>query len=415
MSLQFIVVLGITLDKRRRHTRHCVCHMLEKGSEAVECVTEAVKLLEDSKLTNAGRGSSLNIRGCVECDASIMEGKKLLFGAVGAISGVQNPIEVSAMLINRQLGEKLSLGRLHPRSSEQITCVIYHLQFTISSITGPYGFYTDRRYLMMNSGYLWIYLDIYIYDMMNTLHSVLVGEGASQWAVANGIHKMDPRLLITDESQKTYNNHKRKLDSHNQKVSKKRKIDHQSDDKNEEIEDLQEDKDVVQDTVGAVVMDTRRNIASAVSSGGISLKQPGRLGPAAIYGAGCWAYNQRPGKPGVGTVTSGSGEHIIRTVLARECAMSIQRENNASLGLSQGFKQSLLESEFLSEEEEKYAGVLALVHNEDNTAEVLWGHTTDSMCVGYMSSSLKKPKVVMSRLPTGGIPGKSFTMLGMPV
>lgn len=49
------------------------------------------------------------------------------------------------------------------RSSEQITCVIYHLQFTISSITGPYGFYTDRRYLMMNSGYLWIYLDIYIY------------------------------------------------------------------------------------------------------------------------------------------------------------------------------------------------------------------------------------------------------------
>lgn len=158
------------------------------------------------------------------------------------------------MLINRQLGEKLSLGRLHPRykpisqsyhkyifssldkehfdrnpytckctykwgillissvlnfiyysisqisrSSEQITCVIYHLQFTISSITGPYGFYTDRRYLMMNSGYLWIYLDIYIYDMMNTLHSVLVGEGASQWAVANGIHKVDPRLLITGD------------------------------------------------------------------------------------------------------------------------------------------------------------------------------------------------------------------------
>lgn len=78
-------------------------------------------------------------------------------------------------------------------------CVIYHLQFTISSITGPYGFYTDRRYLMMNSGYLWIYLDIYIYDMMNTLHSVLVGEGASQWAVANGIHKVDPRLLITGD------------------------------------------------------------------------------------------------------------------------------------------------------------------------------------------------------------------------
>lgn len=352
-------------QKEREYKKLCksicvkVFHLLETGMGAVECVTEAVKQLEDSKLTNAGRGSSLNIRGCVECDASIMEGRKLLFGAVGAISGVQNPIEVSAMLVNRQLGEKLSLGRLHP--------------------------------------------------------SVLVGEGAHHWAMVNGIRKVDPQLLITDDSQKTYNNHKRKLDSHNQKVTKKRKLGHQGDDKSEEIEDSQGDKDVIQDTVGAVVMDTRGNIASAVSSGGISLKQPGRLGPAAIYGAGCWAYNHRPGKPGVGTVTSGSGEHIVRTLLARECAVSIQRENNASLGLSQGFKQSLLESEFLSEEDEKFAGVLALIHNEDNTAEVLWGHTTDSMCVGYMSSSLKKPKVVMSRLPAGGIPGKSFTMLGMPV
>ena len=30
--------------------------------------------------------------------------------------------------------------------------------------------------------------------------------------------------------------------------------------------------------------------------------------------------------------------------------------------------------------------------------EVLWGHTTDSMCVGFMSSTLQKPKV-QSRKP----------------
>jgi len=36
--------------------------------------------------------------------------------------------------------------------------------------------------------------------------------------------------------------------------------------------------DVLQDTVGAVCVDDCGNVASAVSSGGIILKQPGRLG-----------------------------------------------------------------------------------------------------------------------------------------
>jgi taspase, threonine aspartase, 1 len=38
--------------------------------------------------------------------------------------------------------------------------------------------------------------------------------------------------------------------------------------------------DVLQDTVGAVCVDDFGNVASAVSSGGIILKQPGRLGQA---------------------------------------------------------------------------------------------------------------------------------------
>lgn len=50
----------------------------------------------------------------------------------------------------------------------------------------------------------------------------------------------------------------------------------------------------------------------------------------------------------------------------------------------------LTESEFLSEEEEKYAGVLALVHNEDNTGKSITGVTKNTNC---RCESCQKPSI----------------------
>ena len=47
-----------------------------------------VFMFQDSPFTNAGMGSNLNLLGEIECDASIMDGKSLNFGAVGALSGM---------------------------------------------------------------------------------------------------------------------------------------------------------------------------------------------------------------------------------------------------------------------------------------------------------------------------------------
>ncbi len=50
-----------------------------------------------------------------------------------------------------------------------------------------------------------------------------------------------------------------------------------------------------QDTVGCLALDFEGNISVAASSGGISLKMPGRVGPAGVPGSGIWV--ERVGSP----------------------------------------------------------------------------------------------------------------------
>ncbi|KAF4023115.1 hypothetical protein G4228_015179 [Cervus hanglu yarkandensis] len=184
---------------------------LQAGALATDAVTAALVELEDSPFTNAGMGSNLNLLGEIECDASIMDGKSLNFGAVGALSG----FSLAAFKRNKR---KLELAE----------------------------------------------------------------------------------RVETDFIQ-----------------LKKRR---QSSEKENDSGAL--------DTVGAVVVDHEGNVAAAVSSGGLALKHPGRVGQAALYGCGCWAENTGAHNPySTAVSTSGCGEHLVRTILARECSHALQAED----------------------------------------------------------------------------------------
>lgn len=66
----------------------------------VDACEEAIKVMEDSGVFNAGRGSVKTSEGYVEMDASIMvsDGRA---GAVGAVRGVKNPISLARSVMER--------------------------------------------------------------------------------------------------------------------------------------------------------------------------------------------------------------------------------------------------------------------------------------------------------------------------
>ena len=52
--------------------------------------------------------------GGVECDASVMDGTTLGYGAVGAVSGVRNPVLAALSIMEQEKKGLLTLGRVPP-------------------------------------------------------------------------------------------------------------------------------------------------------------------------------------------------------------------------------------------------------------------------------------------------------------
>jgi beta-aspartyl-peptidase (threonine type) len=73
---------------------------LERGKPALDAVERAIVALEDNPLFNAGTGSTLNLLGTVEMDAAIMDGHTLSIGAVAAVRGIKNPIQLARKVLD---------------------------------------------------------------------------------------------------------------------------------------------------------------------------------------------------------------------------------------------------------------------------------------------------------------------------
>lgn len=288
--------------------------VLKNGGSAVDACEAAIIALEDCSYTNAGFGSNLTWDGGVECEASMMDGVTLNYGACTNLSKIKNPIKVARILCDKQ-SKLLKFGRIPPMT--------------------------------------------------------LSGDGATQFAIDSGIECVDEEMLISKKALKTFSHYKNHVTSY---------------------ENLNNLKLTSLDTVGAVIVDGDGNIAAGCSSGGIILKVPGRVGQAASYGAGCWAIST-PNRA-VANCTTGNGEYLVRTLLAKEISNGLLTCECPVTSLHRTFEEKFLESPYLSSVDEKYGGALSIMFDpQTGNGDVLWSHTTKQMCLGYMTTQQKRPKV----------------------
>ncbi|MBW9332663.1 isoaspartyl peptidase/L-asparaginase [Herbaspirillum sp. RU 5E] len=212
--------------------------VLNAGGSALEAVTEAVRLLEDCPLFNAGHGAVYTSEGKHELDACVMNGADLASGAVACVTKLRNPILAARTV------------------------------------------------------------------MENSEHVLLVGPAAEAFAARHGAVTVEPAYFHTDARHKQW-----------QRVrgQSRAMLDHDAssfafaEKATEPKEPI--DPDNKFGTVGAVALDQFGNLAAATSTGGITNKQPGRVGDSPIIGAGCYANNAT-----VAVSATGTGEAFMRTV-----------------------------------------------------------------------------------------------------
>lgn len=107
------------------------------------------------------------------------------------------------------------------------------------------------------------------------------------------------------------------------------------------LHDITMNEEGSSDTIGVIVYHPDQGMVVACSSGGISLKLPGRVGQVAHYGGGCWI--QQNDDFITANCTTGTGEQLIESVLAKSCGEYVlQSDSNFVYSIRQ-----CMEKEFL--------------------------------------------------------------------
>jgi len=242
--------------------------LLSRGASALDAVEAAVTVLEDDPTFDAGRGSFLTSDGRVQLDALLMDGGRMKAGGVACVERLRNPIQAARLVLEK------------------------------------------------------------------SPHVYFVGAGAEQFAHSHGMALIDNAELVLDRERERLAQAKLREaagladESFSGPETSPHPVLH--DDKSPETafprndsrmesaismdraEGLRPSGQNDHDTVGAVALDARGNLAAATSTGGTLNKTPGRVGDSSLIGCGCYADNLS-----AAVSLTGWGEPIMKLVLGK--------------------------------------------------------------------------------------------------
>jgi beta-aspartyl-peptidase (threonine type) len=224
--------------------------LLSRGASALDAVEAAVTVLEDDSTFDAGCGSFLTSDGRVQLDALLMDGGRMKAGGVACVERLRNPIQAARLVLEQ------------------------------------------------------------------SAHVYFVADGAEQFAQAHGMTLIDNSELVLDRERERLAHAKLREaaglgdDTFSGSESPLHPVLH--DDKSPETAVHDPGNFASHDTVGAVALDARGNLAAATSTGGTLNKTPGRVGDSSLIGCGCYADNLS-----AAVSLTGWGEPIMKLVLGK--------------------------------------------------------------------------------------------------
>lgn len=247
--------------------------VLAKGGSALDAVTTAIKVLEDSPLFNAGKGAVLNSDGVCELDASIMDGRTLAAGAIAGVQHIRNPITLA-----RAVMEKSEHVLLYGAGAEK-----FAVAQGFELVPNEY-FQTDFRRKQLEKA---------------KQQQQESGTGTKESAPAEGGQTTsgEPRPAgLGGKSASVMS-------------------------AEDEAHFVNEQK---HGTVGCVALDQAGNLAAGTSTGGMTNKKFGRIGDSPIIGAGTYANNAT-----CAVSATGWGEYFIRLGVARDIAAQMEYKGSS--------------------------------------------------------------------------------------